>query len=559
MKQFIAGTLSVLGLVILCSAAVQAATLPGTVQPGQIEQQFQPEPKIRADQPARIVVPEADQPAPPNAQKIRFKLTRLKIEDATVYPESDLLSGYRSRLGAEVTLAEIYQIASTLTAKYRNDGYILSRIVVPAQTIENGDVRLRAIEGYIDRVTVEGVEADWRKLVERYAEQIQRDRPLTSKVLERYLLLMNDLPGAFAKAVIKPSPTEHGASELTVQFSQRRVDGGLSLDNRGGKSLGPWRLSGDIGLNSALDLQESTRFRFVASESGELAFLSLSHDENIGSNGGKLTLSLSAVESEPEELAFIPLNLETSSRSGSLTYSYPLIRSRAENLSLRGSIASHDGKTRIFGIQDTRDRIRTFRLGATYDRADMWGGVNLLDIELSQGIDGLGASENQDPLLSRLNGRVDFTNAALYAARLQSLTKNWSLLAAVNAQYAWTDLLSSELYSFGGEQFGRGYDPSELVGDHGAAMKIELRYSDLFPGGFVSYTGYGFYDTGIVYQRSSAGFSSSESAASAGLGLRMGMGRYLSLYVELAKALTCVVAAEGNRDRRVYWGASIRF
>lgn len=237
-----------------------------------------------------------------------------------------------------------------------------------------------------------------------------------------------------------------------------------------------------------------------------------------------------------------------------------MIRSRSENLSLRVSFYAHDGKTEIFSIDETRDRIRAFRLGATYDRADSWHGINLLDIELSQGISGLGSSDNNDIMLSRLNGRVDFTKATLYAARLQSLTPRVSLLAAVNAQYAWTDLLSSELYSFGGEQFGRGYDPSELVGDHGVSGKLELRFTDALPLGFAfSYTAYGFYDVGIVYQRTPDLYDRSESAASAGLGLRMSLGQYVSCFAEVAKPLTRDVSAEGNRNARVYAGASIRF
>ena len=95
----------------------------------------------------------------------------------------------------------------------------------------------------------------------------------------------------------------------------------------------------------------------------------------------------------------------------------------------------------------------------------------------------------------------------------------------MNAQYAWTDLLSSELYSYGGEQFGRGYDPSELVGDHGMAGKMELRFTDTLPIRFpFSYTAYGFYDIGIVYQRMSGAYNHSDSAASAGLGLRLNLG-----------------------------------
>ncbi len=560
MKKLIACTWCLLGLVFMGGVTVPAADLPGTVQPGQIEKQFKPEPKIRAGQPERIGVPELDQSVPSNAKSIRFKLKKIVIEGVTVYSESELLSAYQNLLDKEVLLTEIYQIAFSLTAKYRNDGYILSRVIVPVQLIEGGEVRLKAIEGYVASVTVTGVDGDWRKLVERYAEKIKQTRPLRNNVLERYLLLINDLPGAFARATIKPSQSEPGASEMTVHFTQQKVQGGLSADNRGGELQGPMRISGDMTLNSVLALQESTTLRLVSSGNERLWYAFFGHQENIGSNGGKLNLSASVVRSEPKEMFFIPLNLETSSETYTLAYNYPLIRSRSQNLSIRGSFFAYDGETEIFDVEDTRDQIRGFRLGITYDRADSWRGVNLLDIELSQGVDGLGSSENDDLRLSRSNGRVDFTKAALYAARLQSLTTRWSFLLAVNAQYACNDLLSSELYSFGGEQFGRGYDPSELVGDHGVSGKLELRFTDMLPLGFTSsYTLYGFYDVGVVYQRETDAFERSESAASAGLGLRLSLGPYVSCFAELAKPLTRDVAAEEDRDARGYGGLSIRF
>ncbi len=308
-------------------------------------------------------------------------------------------------------------------------------------------------------------------------------------------------------------------------------------------------------------LQEKTTLRYVTSGNEKLKFGAFSHEENLGTEGGKLNLSLSAVDSKPKEMAFIPLNLETSSQSAALTYIYPLIRNRTDNLYLRGTFTAHDGKTQIFGVTDTRDRIRALRLGATFDLADAWG-VNLLDIELSRGINGLGSSDNNDLMLSRPEGKVDFTKAVLYAARLQSLLPHWSFLIAANAQYACTDLLSSELYSFGGEQIGRGYDPSELVGDNGVGMKLELRYNGAVTSHRLvfSYTGYAFYDAGIVYQRSPGDLSSdSESAASAGLGLRMNLGRNVFCYAELAKPLTRDVSAEKDRDIRGYAGLSVRY
>ena len=92
------------------------------------------------------------------------------------------------------------------------------------------------------------------------------------------------------------------------------------------------------------------------------------------------------------------------------------------------------------------------------------------------------------------------------------------------------------------------------------AGKLELRFTDKLPFGFAyAYTLYGFYDVGIVYQRTPDLYDRSESAASAGLGLRMNLGQYASCFAELAKPLTRDVAAEGNRDARGYGGVSIRF
>ena len=223
MTSFLKDALPIFWVMLLCSAMAQAAGLPGTALPGQIEKQFQKPPKMRATEPSRVVVPEADQPAASNTQDIRFMLTQLAIEDATVYFEEALLADYKNRLNTEVALSDIYQIASALTAKYRNAGYILSRVVVPAQSVDGGVVHLKAIEGYVADVIIEGADGDQRKLVESYAAKIKQSRPLTNAVMERYLLLMNDLPGAFARAAIKSSAGEPGASEMTVQFFQQKV------------------------------------------------------------------------------------------------------------------------------------------------------------------------------------------------------------------------------------------------------------------------------------------------------------------------------------------------
>ncbi|MGA4816816.1 POTRA domain-containing protein [Pseudomonas aeruginosa] len=47
-------------------------------------------------------------------------------------------------------------LANRLTAKYRQDGYLLTQVVVPEQSIEGGKVRLQVIEGYLEHVQIKG-------------------------------------------------------------------------------------------------------------------------------------------------------------------------------------------------------------------------------------------------------------------------------------------------------------------------------------------------------------------------------------------------------------------
>lgn len=548
------------GLVVVpfVASTLAVAQVPALVLPGQIGKQLQPPPEPQA-QPGEFRIPQPTQQVPPNADGIKFTLTEITIEDVRAYPDGSLQTYYQKYLNREVSLADIYGVAAAITARYRNDGYILSQVLVPAQTVEGGRVRLLAVEGYVAEVSVQSDIDTPPELVKAYAERIKSVRPLTAEVLERYILLINDLPGASARATLVPSKTDRGASDLLVQFSQRRVSGGLSVDNRGSKALGPVLWNADLEVNATFSVGDTTGIKFVSTLNRELNYVSVTHDEQIGSEGGKIGFAINFVRSKPDEnAAFVPLNLATDSNSGSLVYSYPVIRSRGENLHVRGGLSAYNGSEQVFGVTETSDNIRALRLGTTYDLADRYGGINIIDVEIGRGLQTLGASHAGDADLSRANGKPDFTKVALYAARLQSLAEKWSLLAAVNAQYAWTDLLSPELFCYGGEQFGRAYEPCQFAGDTGAAMKLELRYSDIFQEGF-GYTAYGFYDLGFVRQRTPSGLNASESGASVGLGWRFTVGLHLTGFVEVAKPITNAVVLVPNRDVHVYGGLSIRF
>src|SRR6185369_3448547 len=156
---------------VACAMTAGAQPVPGGVQPGQIERQLE---RPREPRPAgEVVVPAApDSRAPADAERVRFTLNRVAVEGVTAYTEEQLRSAWQPLLGKEVTLADLYKVAETLTRKYRNDGYILSQVVVPAQTIRDGTARLQAVEGYVANTNVSGDAGDARGLIATYLGRI---------------------------------------------------------------------------------------------------------------------------------------------------------------------------------------------------------------------------------------------------------------------------------------------------------------------------------------------------------------------------------------------------
>jgi len=566
---------------LLLPAAEAAAQAPPALLPGGVD-------PARAPREAPVPLPPAGVPAapapapepavsraPPGAEQVRFRLADLVLEGVTAYRPNELRPLYARFLGQEISVAELFAIAEAITDRYRADGYLISRALVPAQRIEAGVARIQVIEGHIAAVTVEPGNAVLQRRAER---AVGSSRPLTLARLERALLLLNDLPGVAAQGVIEPLPDGPvGAARLAVTVERRRGwEGYVALDNRGSRYVGPWQasLGGSVSsLNTAYD-----RFTFRAIGAvplRELRFLEVAYEAPIGADGLSLFGSTYVSQSEPG-FTLAPLQTIGTSYGLSIGAAYPLIRTRAENLRLSLAFTPYVSENVLLGRLDLspgyQDAIRPIRLGLTYDLADRWRGLTYLSVELSRGLDVLGASPENRPNPSRPGARTSFTKVRLEANRLQPLdwiTPGLALFVAAQAQWSFdSPLVAFEQLGLGGARFGRGYDPAEISGDNGIAGLIELRYALDVGRGRVTFDRtltlqpYVFYDAGIVTNVRSE--FPARSLASTGVGLRLWLGEAFAASIELAKPLTRPVAAEvlaGGRgnEPRLYVSTVLRF
>ncbi len=540
----------------------RAQTVPSSIDPTDPRDRVQP-PREDPELPA-LSVPAYRGTIPPGADGIRFVLSDVAIDGATVLDRDAVREPFAGLIGREISLVELYNAANALQAAYRQQGYLLTNVVVPAQRMSDGVARIRVVEGYVGSVVLQGEVGEVRKLVEQTMARLQRIRPVRAQDIERYLLLANDIPGISAAGVLRPGGGGAGATQLLVELRRDPFDGFVTVNNRGSQFTGPWSAAVGLSGNSfsrlgertegfyyiTLDTQDSTAFGNGGGP--EQTFIFLSYEARLGGEGTRVGVEASQGISRP---GFSLANLQIKNRVDRYTVdvSHPLIRSRRRNLTLFGSLESVLEKVNLGGpALSSRDRLTVLGLGAEYHFRDgavrNKGAETRTTLELRQGLPVLGATEQDDFDRSRPEGTAVFTALRGRVERRQELGASFEAFAAAEGQYAFDTLLSQAEFRVGGDEFGRAFDPSELAGEHGAGAAVELRYNGTTPlRAIPNYQLYGFYDWGIVFNNDE-GFRDSESLASTGVGARARVKTDFYVDVEYARTLNRSLGSKAREE-----------
>ena len=526
---------------VLSGATASAQRIaPSTVEPARPQESLE-EPPVAQSLPRRAVQLRRSQQAPQGADQIAFTFRQLDIRGAFAMDPDRLRAAWPHRSGDVVTVEEVFRFANAVTGLYAKAGYALSFAVVPEQDIDNGVVLIEVVEGYIDSFEIvgDGVDeetaeavgeeettapAPFIRIIERMARRMMRARPLRAADLERYVLLINDLPGLAISTTLTPSAAS-GAATLRIEILERQsVSVETSYNNFITEALDRHVAGGTVTLNRLLTGADQLRFtgwRGAVSD----AYWSVSGDYSLGlgSEGTRVGVSGLHSSSDPQGDFLDALEYLGRTTTGSVFMTYPMIRRRSQNVSLTAVASFSNAEADILETALTRDRLRTLELMATYDFADATRAVSFLRLGFTRGLDIADATGN-----SRANANVEYTLVKLDAQRDQPLFRAFS--GEIGAQLSLhgqaaigpNALFSVAECAYGGRRFGRAYDSGILVGDRCLLGAAELRWRGRFAGG-LSGDVYGFVDVGLVEQKGALepGELRDRSAASAGAGLRL--------------------------------------
>ena len=529
-------------------------------------------------------------PPMPQAQRGPGETREVRISTASVQGNSILSDSEIRRLlspieDRTITLARIEETRLTLLGAYRRAGYpfvSIAAALVPGPDGRN-EVRYAVTEAYVAEVRLDGDIGPAGTQVLRFLERVKESRPVSTRDVERALLLASDVPGVTVRGVLQPIQGEPGALRLIAQVSRRAVSGYFNVDNRAYQLTGPWEALLVAGVNSMTEFGERTEASIYGTEGGTQWFMQASEEVFVGSSGLRIRIYAGMGNTLPSgQLKEIGYEGETS--LAGIVANYPIIRSRPVNLWAIGQFDAfnsniYTGSGSSFGrTLSGRDRIRAVRGGFDAQAIDtfLWfapPATNQATARAHQGVAVWDTTSNNDALSSRLGSEFDFTKFTGEYQRIQPIWAPWdgamfNFQAYVSGQWSTNVLPNAEKYYLGGNRLGRGFYSGQVTGDYGYgyALELQLDIGYELPAEPALGTNratsqfYLFRDLGWAYQNLDA--DRDRRLSSWGGGVRTVISEAVQVDLEIARRITTQPdgdLSEPLRATQVYFRTLVRF
>jgi hemolysin activation/secretion protein len=423
-------------------------------------------------------VPAAADPATrPLREAPRVPVARIRFEGNTVLPEADLVGVAASYEGRTLQAEDLEALRVEVTRRYVAAGYLNSGAVIPDQTVVDGVLVVRIVEGGLAAVEVSGEHVFQPGYLEDRL-RVAAGSPLNVNRLQEAMQVMlqegaierinaelapGDVPG---EAILRTRVRE--APRLRVEFAV--------ANNRPpnlGETAGEVRLS----ARNSWGLNETLAANYSLSEGNDEWGVSASvpvtaNDTAVYARAGR---TLGTVVEAP----FDRIDLMSVYETAELGVSHPWIRALDRSLVTTLSLSRTRTTTYLMGepfpinpgSDDGRMRVTALRPAAEWVQRDA-DRVLAGRFAVGLGLSAFGSTTHDDPRLpdSRF---VTGLGQVQWIARVDD--GKGQVVMRTDFQLASSRLPSSEQFPMGGVASVRGYRENTLIRDRGITGSIEYR------------------------------------------------------------------------------------
>ena len=448
---------------------------------GSVLRQLQPE-----QQPALPTPKAAEGPPQPAARATTgpVRVRGFRFQGNHLLSEAQLAHVAAPYAGRDLQPADLARLSDDLVRRYRRAGY-LARVIVPAQRLEGGVLRLTVVEAHVGQVRfsadtrVQDLNVRADRILARVQSQQQAGAPVSLPDLTRGVLLASDLPGITVNER-EVAGADAGATDVELDVRNTNVlSGDFSVDNYGQPATGSERAVGRFDWNSAFGFGE--QLQFLGLITPHLQYGRVDGAFPLNDDGLRLSLSASGLDYQ----VVTPQYELLKPRGGSSTFGagldHPLVRDTTRNLSIgaglqRISPINED----VWGvISDYHIYEATVRATANAYDGFHGGAITTASLSLGNGWLMLGGSPNEALDAATARTRGHFVTLRYSLDRNQALGGPFSLYLSLSGQYGSRNLDTAEQIYLSGPYGVAAYAVSDNAGTDGQLGIVELRWAGI--------------------------------------------------------------------------------
>jgi hemolysin activation/secretion protein len=500
-----------------------------------------------------------------NASK-PIQVKKIEVVGNTVLVDEEIAAIIKPLEGKLATPEQIQTTAEAITQLYISKGYITSRAEFQPEDHVDGVVKIKAIEGELERIDVIGNLQTNSDYV-RSRVGLGVIKPFNSNRMEDQLRLLREDPLFKKVSASLKAGTAEGKSILVVQVEEaNQLTGSISTDNYSPVSVGSERIGISLNYRNLTGIGDLLSASYARSTTGGANLYDFSYTVPVNPMNGTLALRYAPNNYRITDPAFAALNIRGASSLYDIAYRQPLIRNPREEFALSLGFAHQTGQTFLFenlavpfGIGPDANGVSTtsvFRFGQDYTLRDPEG-IWSLRSQFNLGTGLLNATY------------ITIPNAGFFSwlgqlQRVQILSSDALLITSLESQLSANPLFPSQQFAIGGGQSLRGFRQNSRSGDNGIRLSVETRLiamrDELTNRATVQIMP--FFDIGAVWNNG----SSPTPIQSQNLLVAVGLGVFLEpierFILRLDAALPLVnLQDRGNnfQDTAIYFSASYQF
>lgn len=480
----------------------------------------------------------------------------------------DLTKDYANK---NLTFTQISELTAKITRYYRSKGYFVARAYVPVQNLKASKnvLEIAIIEGNYGEFLLNNNSLVKDEVVQAMLDDAKnRGDIISTDTLERVMLIINDTPGVVVTQADVMPGKKVATSDFDMQTqASKAFDGYIVVDNTGGKNTGKNRFIVGLNANSPFKIGDKLSFTGLTTNGFDLKNGRLAYSMPLMPNGLRGEVSYSHTTYSLVKLSGVADDVYTGdSKTTNLNLTYPIKRTRLENLYASMDVSHKDLNDEFSGTKINPRSIKSINLGLAYDKNYLAYGLNSVsEVGFNFTYGNLSFDEASDKSTNKagVDTEGNYSKVNLNLSNVLELTPKVTLDTRLNMQYALSDknLDGTEDLSLGGTDGVKLYPSGEFSAENGYVFNAELKYTLPTTNGISSRVGI-FYDYANAFISNDDNNSisvSRESLQDVGLGYYLNYKDYFAKLQVAWKANSKDVTTEKERNSRIIFQAGWSF